>query len=65
MTKERKYKKRPLRTISTRSFKPNTDLLNKLTNSSQVPHSTGMQSNMTANSSSVDNNQFHESMIGL
>ena len=60
MTLGRKYKKKPQRTITTRSFKPNTDLLNKLTNSSELPHSTGMQSNMAVNSSSASNNHFHE-----
>ena len=64
MTLGRKYKKKPQRTIITRSFKPNTDLLNKLTNSSELPHSTGMQSNMAVNSSSASNNHFHEISSG-
>ena len=64
MTLGRKYKKKPQRTITTRSFKPNTDLLNKLTNSSELPHSTGMQSNMAVNSSSASNNHFHEIFSG-
>ena len=64
MTKSRRYKNKPQRTISTRSFKPNTDLLNKLTNTPQVPHSIEMQSNMAVNSSSADNNQFHENLLG-
>ena len=64
MTLGRRYKKRPQRTITTRAFKSNTDLLNKLTNSDQLPHSTEMQSNMAANSSSANNNQFQENLIG-
>ena len=63
MTKGHRYKKKPPRTISTRSFKPNTDLLNKLTNSPELPHSTGMQSSMTANSSSATNNLFPENSL--
>ena len=60
MSLGRKYKKKPQRTIITRSFKPNTDLLN---NTSELPHSTGMQSNMAANSSSASNH-FQENFSG-
>ena len=59
MTLGRRYKNKPQRTIITRSFKPSTDLLNKLTNSSQVPDSTeSVQPNMAVNSSSVNDNQY-------
>ena len=58
MTKARRYKNKPQRTISTRSFNPNFDLLNKLTNSSEIPDSTeSLQSNMAGNSSSA--NDYH------
>ena len=64
MPKKRRSKKNPPRTISTRSFKPNTESLNKLTNLPELPHSTGVQSNMTANSSSATNNLFQENLLG-
>ena len=40
MTKTNRNKFKPKRTISTRSFNANIDLLNKLTNTSEVPHGT-------------------------
>ena len=60
MTYKSRHKKKPQRTINTRSFNSNIDLLNKL-NSSEVPHSTEtVQSNMASNSNSANDKQYLE-----
>ena len=66
MSSTHRYKTRPQRTIITRSFNPNIDLLNKLTNSSEIPDSTeSLQPIMAATSSSaLNNNQNIEKMTG-
>ena len=54
MTKTDRNKFKAKRTISTRSFNANTDLLNKLINTSEVPHSTvSSPLNMSASNSSA------------
>ena len=54
MTKTERNKFKSKRTISTRSFKANTDLLNKLINTSEVPHSTvSSPLNMSTSNSSA------------
>ena len=56
MTKYYRNKFKPKRTISTRSFNANIDLLNKLINPSEAPDTTNsLQSNMSPTSSSADN----------
>ena len=60
MSRAYRYKSKPQRNIITRPFIPNTELINTLSNSSEVSQNTEtLLSNMTATSSSVlNNNQY-------